>query len=74
MTTEEFLSNYEQLEEAGKRQIDEQVAKLIDKRRPKSSSLARVIEALNGIHLTEGELKEWGNILAPVSVLADRNA
>lgn len=63
MTTEEFLANYEQLDEAEKRQIDQHVAKLIASRQSQPSSLARVIEALNRIHLRDAELDEWENSL-----------
>jgi len=63
MTTEEFITRYEQLDEAEKRQIDEHVAQLIQSHKFQPSSLARVIEALNHIQLSEAELDDWENSL-----------
>lgn len=63
MKTEEFIAQYEQLDEAEKRQIDNHVAELIASRQSQPSSLARVIEALNRIQLSNTELDEWENSL-----------
>lgn len=59
MKTEEFITQYEQLDEAEKRQIDQHVGELIALRQSQPSSLARVIEALNRIQLSEAELDGW---------------
>lgn len=45
MKNEEFIAQYERLDEAEKRQIDQHVAELIALRQSQLPSLARVIEA-----------------------------